>query len=43
MGVRLPVREVPPEDEEDGQLQKAQVEVSHGAAGEDRTCSHLRS
>lgn len=43
LGVRLPVREVPPEGEEDGQLQKAQVEVSHGAAGEDRTCSHLRS
>lgn len=41
LGVRLPVWEVPLEDEEDGQLQKAKVEVSHGATGEDGTCSYL--
>lgn len=41
MGVRLPVWEVPPEDEEDGQLQEAQVEVPNGAAGEDGTGSHF--
>lgn len=42
LGVRLAVRlEVPPEAEEDGQLQAAQVEVSHGAAGEDGAGGHL--
>lgn len=44
MGVRLVVRmELPPEAPENGQLQEAQVEVPHGAAGEDWTGGHLCS
>lgn len=44
LGVRIPVRlEVPSEAAEDGQLQEAQVEVPHGAAGEDRTGGYLCS
>lgn len=44
MGVRVTVwLEVPPEAEEDGQFQEAQVEVPHGAAGEDGACRHLCS
>lgn len=44
LGVRLAVRlEVPPEAQEDGQLQEAQVEAPHGAAGEDGAGSHLCS
>ena len=42
LGVCLAVRvEVPLEAEEDGQLQETQMEVPHGAVGEDGTCSHL--
>lgn len=42
LGVHLAVwLEVPLEAEEDGHLQEAQVEVPHGATGEDRTSSHL--
>lgn len=44
LGVRFAVwLEVPPEAEEDGQFQEAQVEVPHGAAGEDRAGCHLCS
>lgn len=44
MGVCLAVRlEVPLEAKEDGQLQEAQVEMPHGAAGEDGTGCHLCS
>lgn len=42
LGVRLAFwLEVPPQAQEDGQLQEAQVEAPHGAAGEDRTGSHF--
>lgn len=42
LGVRLAFwLEVPPQAQEDGQLQEAQVEAPHGAAGKDRTGSHL--
>lgn len=42
LGVRFSLwLEVPPEAQEDGQFQETQVEAPHGAAGEDRTGSHL--
>lgn len=44
LGVRFTVRlEVPSEAEKDGQFQETQVEVPHGAAGEDGAVCHLCS